>query len=203
MILSNDDRGRIAYAIHSAEAHTSGQIVCVLAQSSSQSTSLPIVIASLVALATPWLLTSLTSMTVHRILSLQLFVFLLLILFFCIPRVRVSLMPRKARRALAHRAAMEQFISRGIGRTAEQPGILIFVSLAERYARIVAADEIAQRVPQTEWQSAVDVLTAHMRDGRITDGFISAINVCGEKLAMHFPNTGAADNRLPDRIYLI
>lgn len=203
MILSKDDQNRIAKAIHSAEANTSGQIVCVLAQTSSHSTSLPVVIASFVALMMPWVLTSLTAMTVHRILSLQLSVFFGLLLLFCIPRIRTNLMPRKARRAFAHRAAMEQFLSRGIGRTAERSGVLIFVSLAERYARIVAADDIAERVPQIEWQSAVNELTAHMRHGRITDGFISAIDGCGKKLAVHFPRTASGDNSLPDRIYLI
>ena len=63
-------------------------------------------------------------------------------------RVRVALMPRAARRAVAHRAAMEQFRIRGIARKKDRTGILIFVSLAERYARIVADDGIAARVPQ-------------------------------------------------------
>jgi putative membrane protein len=112
-------------------------------------------------------------------------------------------MPRKARRAIAHRAAMEQFTSRGIGRRKDQAGILIFVSLAERYARIIADNEIAARVPQAEWQAAVDALVAHMRDGRIADGFITAINVCGNELATHFPRTATSSDVRPDRLYLI
>ena len=83
-------------------------------------------------------------------------------------------------------------------------GILIFVSLAERYARIIADDEIAARVPQSRWQAAVDALIAHMRDGRVADGFIAAIEMCGgNELARHFPRTDASRNELPDRIYLI
>jgi putative membrane protein len=142
-------------------------------------------------------------MTVQRILSLQVVVFFVILMLLCLPRIRVALMPRKARRAIAHRAAMEQFISRGIARNKDRAGILIFVSLAERYARIVADDEIAARVPQSEWQAAVDTLIAHMRDGRIADGFVAAIDVCGNKLARHFPRTDGSRNELPDRIYLI
>jgi putative membrane protein len=203
MSISKEDHERIASAIHSAETKTSGEIVCVLAQTSSHTTALPILFAAVVALAVPWLLMIFTAMTVHRILSLQVLAFLALLIPLCLPRVRVALMPRKVRRTIAHRAAMEQFTSRGIGRRKDRTGILIFVSLAERYVRIVADDEIAAHVPQTEWQAAVDALVAHMRDGRIADGFITAINLCGNELAKHFPRTTTSNNVLPDRIYFI
>ena len=203
MSISAQDHERIASAIRSAEAKTSGEIVCVLARTSSHATALPVLIAAAVALALPWLLVDFTAMTVHRILSLQVIVFLALLVLLCLPRVRVALMPRKARRAIAHRVAMEQFASRGIARTKDRSGILIFVSLAERYARIIADEGIAARVPQAEWQAAIDALVAHMRDGRIADGFITAIELCGNKLAEHFPRATASHDVLPDRIYLI
>lgn len=203
MSLSKEDQNRIANAIHSAETKTACQIVCVLAKTSSQYTSAPIIFASLAALVTPWLLMAYTAMSVQLILTSQVIVFMFFTLLFCAPRIRVSLLPRKARRAVAHRAAMEQFYIRGLGRTKERSGILIFVSLAERYARIVCDDAIAQLVPQREWQTAVDALTAHMRDGRIADGFIAVIDVGGQNLARHFPPTLASNNALPDRIYEI
>ncbi len=203
MAISKEDHERITNAIRSAEAKTSGEIVCVLARTSSQNTAMPVFIAALAAFAVPWLLMAFTGMTVQRILSLQVVIFLVLLFFLSLPRIRVALLPRKTRRAIAHRAAMEQFLSRGIARNKSHAGILIFVSLAERYARIIAGDEIANRVPQSEWQAAVDALTAHMRDGRIADGFVTAINACGNALARHFPRTNESSDKLPDRIYLI
>jgi putative membrane protein len=203
MSISAQDRERVSIAILAAEARTSGEIVCVLAQTSSDAMPLPILVAAVAALALPWLLVAFTAMTVQRILSLQIVVFLALLVILCLPRVRVALMPRKARRAVAHRVAMEQFAIRGIARKKDRSGILIFVSLAERYARIIADDGIAARVPQAEWQAAVDTLVAHTRDGRIADGFITAIEVCGNKLARYFPRTVTSRDELPDRIYLI
>jgi putative membrane protein len=203
MSISEQDRERISKAIRAAEAKTSGEIVCVLAQTSSDAIALPILIAAVAALALPWLLVAFTAMTVYRILSLQVIVFFVLIVLLCLPRVRVALMPRRARRAVAHRVAMEQFRTRGITRTKDRSGILIFVSLAERYARIVADEGIAARVRQSEWQAAVDALIAHMRDGRIADGFIVAIDLCGGELAKHFPRTEGDREELPDRIYVI
>jgi len=203
MSISSEDHTRIVNAIQAAEAKTSGDIVCVLAQTSSHATALPILIAAIAALATPWLLVNFTAMTVHRILSLQVIAFLVLLVLLCLPPVRVALMPRKARRAIAHRVAMDQFISRGIAREKGRSGILIFVSLAERYARIITDDEIAARVPQAEWQAAINALIAHMRDGRIADGFITAINVCGNKLEQQFPRTEVSNDVRPGRIYFI
>jgi putative membrane protein len=142
-------------------------------------------------------------MPVYRILSLQALAFVALALMLSAPRVRVSLLPRRARRAAAHRAAMEQFVIRGIARKKERTGILIFVSLAERYARIIADDGISSRVPQSEWQGAVDALVEHMRSDRIADGFIVAIERCGKALKANFPRTGASRDELPDRIYVI
>jgi putative membrane protein len=203
MSISAQDRTRISAAILAAEAKTSGQIVCVLAQSSSGATALPIFIAAIAALALPWLLVAFTDLAVQRILSLQIVVFIALCVVLCLPPVRVALMPRAARRAVAHRAAVEQFSIRGIAHTKDRSGILIFVSLAERYARIIADDGIAARVTQAGWQGAVDALVAHMRDGRIADGFVAAIDLCGNELAAHFPRAETSQNELPNRIYLI
>ena len=203
MSISAQERQRISSAVRAAETRTSGEIVCVLAQTSSDTTALPVLIAAIGALVLPWLLVAVTSMTVHRILSLQIVVFVVLLALLCWPRVRVALMPRRARRAVAHRVAMEQFTIHGIARKKDRSGILIFASLAERYARIIADEGISARVPQAEWQAAIDTLVAHMRDGRIADGYIEAIAVCGNKLTQHFPRTDASRNELPDRIYLI
>jgi putative membrane protein len=84
---------------------------------------------------------------------------------------------------------MEQFGTRVIARKEDRSGFLIFVSLAERYTRIVADEGIAARVPQSERQTAVDALVTHTRDGRIADGSITAVNVRGNKLARHFRRT--------------
>jgi len=204
MELSAADRQRIAEAIHAAEQKTSSEIVCVLAQSSSKATVLPVLVAAVIALALPWVLVALTAMTVEGILLLQALVFfLLLLLLLRLPRLRTALLPPHTRRAMAHHAAVEQFMLRGIARKTDRSGILIFVSLAERYARIVADEAAAAKVPQANWQGAVDALISHMREGRIADGFVSAINLCGDELARHFPRNGSSRGELPDRVYLI
>jgi putative membrane protein len=202
MALTKDDYDAVADAIREAEKHTCGQIVCVLAHASSAYAHIPILWSTLAALLTPWPLIYFTPWSVERIFMVQLIVFLIAAVVFSWSRLRIVLVPRAVQRARAHRAALEQFILRGISHTRNRCGVLIFVSLAEHYARIIADEGVAQKVQASEWQSAIDTLTMHIHDGRIAAGFVAAIERCGAVLAQHAPPDGSA-NVLPDRLYVI
>ncbi|MFY9893927.1 MAG: TPM domain-containing protein [Xanthobacteraceae bacterium] len=202
MQLTQEDRAAIAAAIQEAEAHSSGQIVCVLAHSSSDYAHVPILWASVLALITPWPLVDFTPWSVQRIFLIQIAVFIVAALVFSWMPLRLLLVPRAVRRARAHRAALEQFVVRRVAHTKQRTGVLIFVSLAERYARIIADDGIAEKVQGAEWQAAINALTGHMREGRIAQGFVAAIERCGAVLAAHAPPDGSP-NQLPDRLYVM
>jgi len=202
MELTKEDYDAVAAAIREAEKRTCGQIVCVLAHVSSAYAHVPILWSSLLALFAPWPLIYFTQWSVQRIFLAQLVVFLVAALAFSWAPLRMLLVPRAVQRARAHRAALEQFVLRGISRTRNRCGILIFVSLAEHYARIVADEGVAQKVQASEWQAAVDTLTMHIREGHIAAGFIAAIERCGAVLAEYAPPDGSA-NQLPDRLYVV
>jgi putative membrane protein len=192
----------ISAAIRAAEQHTCGQIICVLTRASSAYAHIPILWASVLALITPWPLIDFTQWSVQRIFLVQLVVFLVAALVFSWMPLRLLLVPRATQRARAHRAAIEQFVVRRVAHTKNRCGILIFVSLAERYARIIADDGIAEKVPSSEWQAAIDALVSHMRSGDIAAGFTAAIERCGAVLAAHAPPDGSG-NELPDRLYVM
>ena len=202
MQFGKEDHEAVSAAIQQAEKHTSGQIVCVLAHASSDYAHIPILWASALALISPWPLINFTPWSVQRIFLIQLAVFIVAALIFSLTPIRLALVPRSLRRARAHRAALEQFVVRRIANTKNRCGILIFVSLAERYARIIADDGIAQKVQASEWQAAIDALRGNMRAGRVAKGFTAAIERCGAVLAAHAPPDGSA-NELPDRLYLM
>jgi putative membrane protein len=202
MEFGKDDYEAVAAAIREAEKKTSGQIVCVLAHSSSGYVHVPILWAVALALFVPWPLIDFTQLSVQRIFLLQLVVFIVAGLIFSWMPLRLLLVPRALQRARAHRAAIEQFVIRGISHTRNRTGVLIFVSLAEHYARIIADEGIAAKVPAAEWQAAIDALTAHMHAGQVATGFCAAIARCGEVLAQHAPPDGSS-NELPDRLYIM
>jgi putative membrane protein len=202
MEFTKEQHEAVSAAIRAAEQNTSGQIVCVLARSSSAYAHIPILWASALALIVPWPLIDFTPWSVQRIFLVQLVVFLVAALVFSWMPLRLLLVPRAAQRARAHRAALEQFVVRRVAHTQSRTGILIFVSLAEHYARIVADEGIAQKVPNSEWQAAIDAMVSHMRSGQIAAGFAAAIERCGTVLAAHAPPNCSA-NELPDRLYVM
>jgi len=200
--IPKQDREAISAAIRAAEERTSGQLICVLAHSSSSYAHVPILWASVLALVLPWPFIYLTQWSVERIFLAQLAVFIAAGLLLSWMPLRLALVPRAVLRARAHRAAVEQFVLRRVSHTASRTGVLIFVSLAERYARIIADEGIAGKVHDLEWQAAIDALIGHMRDGRIAAGFIAAVERCGAVLARHAPPDGSPDV-LPDRLYVM
>lgn len=202
MPITKEDHDAVAAAIQEAEQRSCGQIVCVLAHSSSSYAHVPILWASTLALLLPWPLIYWTEWSVQRIFVLQLALFLVAGLVLSWTPLRLALVPRPIRQARAHRAAVEQFFLRNVSHTQNRSGVLIFVSLAERYARIIADEGIAAKVHKAEWQAAIDALVAHMRDGRIASGFIAAIERCGAVLAAQAPPDGSTAG-LPNRLYVV
>ena len=202
MTISKQDAERVGSAIRSAENETSAEIVCVLASSSSHLTALPVLLATIAAFITPWVLMLLTTLPVERLLSAQIIAFSVLVILLGLPTVRARLLPRKVRRTIAFQAAMDQFVRRGLADPKNGPAILIFVSLAEHYARIIANQHVASRVPDKEWRLAVDQLIEQVRSGRIADGFIAAIVKSGAVLKLHFPEVPGTPGRFADRLHL-
>jgi putative membrane protein len=202
MKITAQDQARISAAIRAAEARTSGEIVCVLARASSEYAAAPLLWASLTALLAPWPL-MLTQWPVRSLFAAQIVIYIAALLLFSSPRLRLMLTPRLARRACAHRAASEQFLARRISHTSERTGVLIFVSLAEHYARIIADEGIAAKVNPDEWRGAIAALTARMGEGEVAEGFLAAIAACADVLARHAPPGERPREELPDRLYLM
>lgn len=197
------DATRIAEAIARAERKTSGEIVAVVTAESSTYLYAPVMWAALLALLVPWPLIYFTWVAVQWIYVAQLLVFLALLILFLPRPVRYWLVPRAVKHARAHRRATEQFLAQGLHTTAGRTGVLIFVSVAERYAEILADTGIEERVPKGTWQGLVDDLTAHIGRGAATEGFLRTIAGCGEHLARHFPPGSSDPNELPDHLIVL
>jgi putative membrane protein len=117
-----------------------------------------------------------------------------------VPAWRMLLVPERVKRARAAARAHEQFLAHNLHATASRTGVLLFVSLAERHAEIVADTGIDAKVAPNFWQGIVDRLTAEIADGRLAEGLILAIEASGAALAEHFPRNPDDVNELPDKL---
>ena len=204
--MTPEEHARIADAVQAAEAETSGEIYCVVARASDSyffpaafMVTLGIVVISLVVaylLDLWWYDLPPMNLVVAQLIAIA--CALLVLGFF--PALRIHLVPLRQRYRHAHDNAMKQFLSRNIHLTNARTGVLLFVSLAERYAEVVADAGINGRVPQETWDGVVAGLIAHARRSAVADGFVEAIGTVGALLAEHFPVTAGDLNELDDHV---
>jgi putative membrane protein len=204
--MTNEDHARIAEAIRAAEANTAGEIYCVVARRSDGyffSAAMVVTVAMLViSLAVAFFLErSWLTMRLPVFVSAQLLaIAAALMLIYALPGLRVRLAPRRWQYMRAHDNALKQFLARNVHLTAERTGVLIFVSLTERYAEIVADAGIDAKVPQDLWDSIVAGLIDDARNGQLANGFVTAVDAVGTLLAEHFPAQPGDVNELDDHL---
>ena len=200
MRVGAEDRERIAAAIRAAEARTAGEIIIVLARRSDEYRFVPLLWAALIGLLVPFPLIWLTRLPALHIQLVALAAFVILALILSHPALRLAVVPGALKRHAAHQAAVEQFLARNLHVTAERTGVLIFASLAERYAEVIADEGIASKVAPAVWDEAVAALTAEAKAGHVAEGILRAIGLVGEVLAAHFPPRADDRDELPDHL---
>jgi putative membrane protein len=114
--------------------------------------------------------------------------------------LRLFLTPGIVKSRRVRRRAIRYFKVGAERRTSGRTGILIYLSLIEHRAEIVADEAIHKLVPQERWGEAMAHLIAEVREGRIPEGMIAAIGDVGKILSEHFPRDGDDKNELPDRL---
>jgi putative membrane protein len=224
-MLTASDHKRIAEAITEAESKSSGEIFCVLAHEVSRYREVPLLWASVAALAGPPLLVllglrrlALADMfsswsddslrmvegLIVRVLTtyslLQAGLFLIVALIVALPSIRRVMTPRFLKRHRVRQLARHHFVASGARLSHAEPHILIYASLADRQVELVAHNAIHKAVGEGPWNAAVAAVTAGMKSGKPADGFVRAIEICGQALATHFPSTGPVKNQLSNEI---
>lgn len=204
--LTAGDHARIAAAIRAAEKETSGEIYCVVARASdgyfvasALFVTLGICAASLISalvLERLWITVALSHFMIVQILAIAAALAVLKLF----PRLRLLFVPLSHRYRKAHENALRQFLARNVHITARRTGVLIFVSLAERYAEVVADSGISALTPKETWDGVVVDLIDHARRDRLADGFTGAVKTVGDLLAQHFPVETGDRNELDDHL---
>jgi putative membrane protein len=193
MRLSPETTKNIEAAFVAAQARTRAPIVCVLAESSADHALIPVLVAALIALAAPWPLLALTSLAPQHVYLIQLALFLLALALVAWTPLAMALVPRARGHAAGHRAALVQFGLRGLHRAPERNAVLVYVSLAERYARVVADAGLDGKLSQADWRGLIDELVAAMRRGEPEAALRGAAARLVELLGPHFPALAGAE----------
>ncbi|MCJ2106688.1 TPM domain-containing protein [Methylobacterium sp. E-041] len=202
-LLTPDACARIERAVGRAEAGTAGEIVVMVAARAGQYRSVAHVAALVAGLILPWPLLVLTSWSTGAILLAQAALVAALLAAGLSERLRVALTPRRVRRSRARDAARRAFWSRGLGRTRGRTGILLYLSLAEHHAEIVADQGILDRVGAEHWTATLADLTTALRRGEAEAGLLRAVERMGAELARHVPAGHGDPDELPNHVIVV
>ncbi|MFL6843685.1 MAG: TPM domain-containing protein [Allosphingosinicella sp.] len=126
--------------------------------------------------------------------------FLIVWLLFKWSKLRMALTPGRTKTRRVRRRAVELFRAGTEQRTRGRTGILLYLSLLERRAEIVADEAIHSRVEAEVWGEAMAALVAGVKAGRPGEGMAQAVEKMGEVLAKCLPPTLDNPNELPDRL---
>ena len=114
--------------------------------------------------------------------------------------LRLFLTPGATKHRRVRRRAVAIFQAAAAGRTTGKTGILIYLSLAERRAEIVADESIHKLTDDHTWGEAMHALIEEVRHGRAGDGIVAAVERVGAVLAEHFPRSAEDRNEIPDKL---
>ena len=207
--VSKSDRHAVVATIKNAELKTSGEIIVVAAKQSDDYVHVPIHIAAGMALAVPFVLPwaarffPWATVTLWWVFAIQLVVFIVVALVLSHNWFRYWITPHKLMRKYAHRNAATQFLAVNAHGTGGRTGVLIFVSLLERYVEIVADTAISAKVSHADWQMIVDRMLPLLKAEKLTQALVLGVEQSGEKLAKHFPPNATNPNELPDHFIVL
>lgn len=220
MRLSEADHRRVTAAVTAAEAQTDGEIVTIVARRSDDYDDVAWLWAALAMLLAVALLAAFPRAIDHvhewfgdswgeavapgQVLGIAMAAmaasFLVVRLALAWWPLRLALTPRSAKARRVRRRALALFRAGAEARTVASTGVLLYLSIDEHRAEIIADSAIHSRVDPAIWGEAMAALISAVRDDRPADGMADAVTRIGAVLAEHFPRSEGDTNELPDRL---
>lgn len=219
-LLSEADHALVTTAVTAAERSSDGEIVTVVAGRSDGYHDVAAHYAVLGMLIVPVAIALLPQSWIDRFAGLTLgwnaefsrgalmvalfamlaLAFLLVRLLLAYMPLRMALTPGRTKTRRVHRRAIELFRTGCELKTRGRTGVLLYLSLLEHRAEIVADKAIADQVEPEVWGEAMDVLIDEVKAGRPGEGMAQAVAKIGEVLGRVLPKTLDDPNELPDRL---
>jgi putative membrane protein len=219
-MFSEADHALVTGAVAKAERSSDGEIVTIVAPRSDAYHDVGLHYAVLAMLLVPTIAALIPQAWIDSLLGLvfgwnaslsfrllmlvlvvaMAIVFLIVRFAFAWMPLRMALTPASTRTRRVRRRAVELFRAGTEKRTKGRTGILLYLSLLEHRAEIVADEAIHGRVEPDEWGEAMAALVDGVKAGRPGEGMALAVGKIGEVLAQCLPPTLDNPNELPDRL---
>ncbi len=201
MLLSPSEKQAVAEAVKRAESTTSGEIVFAIADRSSNyhHATLAGALVGAVAAVAVYL-----ALPIPRSIGLVLWTesIAFAVFYAALPHLRFRrwfIAPREMEECV-HDAAFREFYARGLYKTRDSNGVLIYLSHLERRVVVIGDKGIHEKMGDHHWNDVRDRVIQGIRQGQALRGICDAIELCGKALAEHFPRLPDDTNELPDDV---
>jgi len=214
------DHDLVTAAVAAAEEHTSGEIVTVIAAQSNDYDDVALVWASVIAflamsivalfpdfyqglyyrLSGGWGHELTPNQWLGTVIAVGVLKWIGVWLILLWRPLRLWLTPRAILAGRVRARAVDLFKVGTEAKTLGRTGVLLYVSLREHRADIVADEAIASKVAPEVWGDAMASLIELVRKGKPGEGMAEAVRQMGVVLAEHFPRGSENPNELPDRL---
>lgn len=201
---SVNEQVAVRQAIEAAEAVTSGEIAVIVTPESDRYREAEllggILLGCLLSLITGFTLNHLTVWFFIPVLLLCSFPCTLLFRRF--PRLKLPLIRRARLDHAVRERCLFAFYQKGLHRTSNETGVLIFISALERKVWIIGDRGINEKISSDVWQDFAHELSSGIRDRQACTSLCGIIQRCGKLLGEHFPRKQDDRNELTDNVIL-
>lgn len=123
-------------------------------------------------------------------------------LFSRMPALKIHFTGPARRGTAVRRRTLQAFYEKGLHRTAQNTGVLFFISLLERRVWVLADRGIYEKITQDDLNGFARIVSEGIKHGRAADALIGAIGDAGRLLQRHFPIQPGDINELPDAVII-
>ncbi len=200
-LFTKDEQKKIEDAVGNAEKNTSGEIaVMILDESDTYIESTiygAIMLSGLFSILVPFILKH------YEFWFYLPAVFVLYIPFHFllkVPEIKRLFISAERMSSAVHERAIRAFYEKGLYKTKDETGILIFLSLLEKKMWILADKGINTKIHENLWADIAKGISSGMFEKAHCDAMISAIEKCGLELTKYFPVKPDDTNELSDKV---
>ncbi len=196
------EREKISEAVAAAELHTAGEIATMVVDSSDRYQEAEILGAILMAGSVALLVAIITQyVTVWTYIPLVCILFLpCRYLFGRQMLLKLPFVGRARIDEAVRERAIRAFFEKGLYKTRDETGVLIFISLLERKVWILGDRGINAKIPADFWLTFAGEVASGIKENQACEALCSVIGKCGAELAKHFPRKADDWNELPNEV---
>lgn len=199
MILKEKEKELISKEIENLEKKSSVELVAVVTKRSSNYKVASSMIAMFLLFCISCGLVFSENISTFELVQIQVLIFFGFYLFFeKFKNSFFKLLPKSYKYQIASENANKQFYNLQFDKT--KHAIMFFVSFDEKYVEIITDKNISEIIPNTHWKFIIDEFINDIKEEKVFEGYLKAIQACSSILIKEFPIQENDKNELPNEV---